>query len=233
MSGLSEDERNELDLLRIENEALRANMARLSSRLDALQSNSPSSSPTKQHREEAEESMAQLRGMMVDIQMAKQEAMRHSREDASREQLIDDIHYLHSLLVKAKDERLSLSSNIDELRDTVRRQKGAHDKLQERRKQDKVIFVELLKRERMNFEERLEESDRKVLWFEQEMRKVAAWARERQKEYNAAVAAMAKSVVEAKSETLAQANSYNLDLSAELESLRYEASELLKGKAAS
>ena len=56
--------------------------------------------------------------------------------------------------MKAKDERLSLSSNIDELRDTVRRQKGAHDKLQERRKQDKVIFVELLKRERMNFEER-------------------------------------------------------------------------------
>ena len=44
---------------------------------------------------------------------------------------------------------------------------------------------------------------------------------------------MAKSVVEAKGETLAHANSYNLDLSAELESLRYEASELLKGRAAS
>ena len=148
-------------------------------------------------------------------------------------QLIDDIHYLHSLLVKAKGERGTLASKINKLRDMVNHQKEAYDKLQDRRTQDKVIFVELLKRERMTFEERLGDSDRKVLWFEQEMRKVAAWARERQKEYNAAVAAMAKSVVEAKSETLAQANSYNLDLSAELESLRYEASELLKGKAAS
>ena len=130
--------------------------------------------------------------------------------------------------MKAKGERGTLASKINKLRDMVNHQKEAYDKLQDRRTQDKVIFVELLKRERMTFEERLGDSDRKVLWFEQEMRKVAAWARERQEEYNVAIKALAKNVVEAKAETLKHANIYNMDLSAELESLRYEASEILR-----
>ena len=64
-------------------------MSRLSSRLDThIQSHSPASSPAgTQARDEGEESMAQLKEMMVNIQLAKQEAMKHSREDASREQV--------------------------------------------------------------------------------------------------------------------------------------------------
>ncbi|GMH80426.1 hypothetical protein TL16_g08542 [Triparma laevis f. inornata] len=214
-------------MLRIENEALRTNIARLSNRLDKQElAASPTSSPSKNHPNDPD-AMQELQSMMISIQMAKEEALKHGSNDSSREKLISDIHYLHSLLVKAREERKLMSGKIESLKTTVKLQKESYDKLQARRTHDKVIFVEMLKRERQNFEEKLVENDRKVLWFEQEMRKVGTWARDRQKDYNGAAGNLAKSIVDAKEETVVQANEYNLDLAAELESLRYEANELL------
>ena len=109
----------------------------------------------------------------------------------------------------------------------MKQQKESYEKLQARRTHYKVIFVEMLKRERQSFEEKLVENDRKVLWFEQEMRKVGTWARERQQDYNEGAGILAKTIVDAKEETVVVANEHNLDLAAELESLRYEANELL------
>ena len=82
----------------------------------------------------------------------------------------------------------------------------------------------MLKRERITFEEKLIDSDRKVLWFEQEMRKVGDWARKRQSEYNQAASNFQKLLLEAKQETVEQTNNFNLDL----DSLRYEAAELTR-----
>ena len=107
-------------------------------------------------------------------------------------------------------------------------QKGAYDKLLAKKTQDKVIFVEMLKRERLTFEEKLVESDRKNLWFEQEMRKVRDWAMKRQREYNQAASNLHKLLLEAKQETVNQASSFSLDLASELDSLRYEAAELTR-----
>ena len=70
---------------------------------------------------------------------------------------------------------------INELKGTIKAQKASQNKLLAQRTQDKMIFVEMLKRERVAFEEKLIDSDKKVLWFEQEMRRVGSWARERQK----------------------------------------------------
>ena len=78
-------------------------MVRLSARLDThIQSSSPATSPRgKGEGAEAEEGMSELRDMMVNIQLAKQEAMKHSGEDASREQVRGDWSQrggLHSFL---------------------------------------------------------------------------------------------------------------------------------------
>ncbi|GMH73033.1 hypothetical protein TrST_g10217 [Triparma strigata] len=227
MARLNDDERNELDLLRIENEALRTNINRLSIRLEKQElASSPASSPGKAQFNDPN-AMEELQSMMVSIQMAKEEALKHGSDDSSREKLINDIHYLHSLLVKARDERKEMSAKIESLKSTVKQQKESYEKLQARRTHDKVIFVEMLKRERQSFEEKLVENDRKVLWFEQEMRKVGTWARERQQDYNEGAGILAKAIVDAKEETVVVANEHNLDLAAELESLRYEANELL------
>lgn len=168
--------------------------------------------------------------MMVKIQVAKEEALKHSSSSSSREKLIDDIKYLYNLLSKAKGERGALMKQQESLKGTIRQQKEAYALLAEKKKQDKAIFVEMLKRERVTFEQKLIASDRKVLWFEQEMRRVAGWARQRQSEYAVSAAELHKEVRGAKQETQDQASSLNLDLASELESLRYEAAELLRGE---
>lgn len=70
--------------------------------------------------------------MMISIQMAKEEALKHGSNDSSREKLINDIHYLHSLLVKAREERKEMSGKIKSLKRTVKLQKESYDKLQAR-----------------------------------------------------------------------------------------------------
>ena len=88
---------------------------------------------------------------------------------------------MYSLLQQAKSERSLHVDKINELKGTIKAQKASQNKLLAQRTQDKMIFVEMLKRERVAFEEKLIDSDKKVLWFEQEMRRVGSWARERQK----------------------------------------------------
>jgi hypothetical protein len=141
---------------------------------------------------------------------------------------VNDIKYLYSLLQQAKEERKGYQSKIQSLQKSLSHQKSAYDKLLSKKTQDKVIFVEMLKRERLTFEEKLVDSDRKNLWFEQEMRKVRDWAQKRQREYNQAASNFQKLLLEAKQETANQASNFNLDLASELDSLRYEAAELTR-----
>ena len=88
----------------------------------------------------------------------------------------------------------------------------------------------MLKRERVSFEKKVVDSDRKVMWFETEMKRVANWARERQTEYNQAASNLQKLVADAKQETVDVTMSINMDLASELESLRYEAAGLINGE---
>ena len=92
-----------------------------------------------------------------------------------------------------------------------------------------MIFVEMLKRERVQFEAKLVGAENKVKFFEEEMRKVTEWARQRHTEYIASSARLQKMVNDAQQETCDQANSHNLDLASELESLRYEISNSERG----
>ena len=75
---------------------------------------SPASSPGKAQFNDPN-AMEELQSMMVSIQMAKEEALKHGSDDSSREKLINDIHYLHSLLVKARDERKDMSAKVRKL----------------------------------------------------------------------------------------------------------------------
>ncbi len=231
-----DDERSELDALRIENETLRLKLGSLEEKVNKHIAGGEPVSPTTRGEvgggEERPfltgEDVADLNDMMVKIQLAKEEALKHGDERSSREQLINDIHFLYDMLMSAKEERSDLFRRIEQGDRKLKEQRALHEKLQAKRTQDKIIFVEMLKRERLSFEGRLVESDRKVLFFEQEMRRVAQWARERQKEYNSAASNMHKLLVEAKRETVEMANHTNMDLASELESLRYEASEMIR-----
>ena len=80
----------------------------------------------------------------------------------------------------------------------------------------------------MTFEQKLVESDKKVLWFEQEVQRVADWARNRQTEYNKAAIVMQQEINRAKQEASDQAHTINQDLAGELESLQCEATEMLR-----
>jgi len=89
--------------------------------------------------------ISDLTDMMVQIQLAKEEAMKHGDSESSRDKLIDDINYLYGLLMKAKEERMQLIGQQGALKDKLKRQKVAHEKLQAKKVQDKIIFVEMLK----------------------------------------------------------------------------------------
>jgi len=169
-------------------------------------------------------SMGGLEEMMVKIHMAKEDAIKYG--ESSREQLVSDISYLHSLLNKAKAQQTENLTEIFQLKKIAKQQKMTCDKLKKRREQDKMIFVEMLKRERVQFEAKLVGAEEKVRWFEEEMRKVTAWARQRHMDYVEAATKMQKTINEAQQETVLQANTFNLDLASELESLRYEVSNM-------
>mmetsp|Transcript_6017 Transcript_6017/g.12043 ORF Transcript_6017/g.12043 Transcript_6017/m.12043 type:complete len:244 (+) Transcript_6017:3-734(+) len=216
----------ELELLRVENSMLRTKLTQLEAKLDKHVNDNFARSVTSKDESNDEQPMSDL---LVKIHEAKQDALKHTGGGGgSREQLIDDIKYLYSLLQQAKEERKDFNWKIISLKKSLAYQKGAYDKLLAKKTQDKVIFVEMLKRERLTFEEKLVDSDRKVLWFEQEMRKVRDWAQKRQREYNQAASNLHKLLLEAKQETVNQANNFSLDLASELDSLRYEASELTR-----
>jgi hypothetical protein len=223
-----------MDALRIENEILRSQLGALEEKLDkfvapaspAHHSAGPNEPLSPNHPDTAD--MGNLSDMMVQIQIAKEEALKHGNPESSREKLIEDINYLYSLLTKAKQERVQLMNQQNALKDTIKQQKAAYEKLQAKKMQDKIIFVEMLKRERVQFEQKLVESDEKVMWFENEMKRVAEWARNRQNEYNKAAVAMHQEISKSKQEAVDSAKLVNQDLASELESLRYEASEMLR-----
>ena len=110
----------------------------------------------------------------------------------------------------------------------VASQRSAYDRLAVKRTTDKVIFVEMLKRERLNFENKLLETDKKVLWFESEMRKVYVWAQDRQTEYQKGIAVLQSTTTDSRSMAVEHANTNNCDRASELESLRREAFELIR-----
>ncbi|GMH46239.1 hypothetical protein TrRE_jg12291 [Triparma retinervis] len=225
------DPQVDLELMRVENSMLRTKLTQLEAKLDKHVYNMKANSAGGERLSDDGTSSdgMPMSDMLVKIHEAKQEALKHSGGGGgSREQLINDIKYLYSLLQQAKEERKEYQSKIKSMQKNLVHQKGAYDKLLAKKTQDKVIFVEMLKRERLTFEEKLVESDRKNLWFEQEMRKVRDWAMKRQREYNQAASNLHKLLLEAKQETVNQASSFSLDLASELDSLRYEAAELTR-----
>ena len=252
------DQADIIDVLQIENEALRSQLGKLETTLERIElrqtqqfsgtfqdasspvrkrSNnnndtntsydSPSPfSPNKNNKSNSNLppiTMNNLEEMMVKIQLAKNDAILHG--ESSREKLMNDITFLHDLLKQAKVEQTSNLTEIAQLKKQVKSQKVTCDKIMKRREQDKMIFVEMLKRERTQFETKFSEAELKVRWFEQEMRKVTGWAKQRHLDFVTASQHMQVMVNDAQRETVEQANSFNLDLASELESLRSEVAD--------
>ena len=198
------DQADIIDVLQIENEALRSQLGKLETTLERIElrqtqqfsgtfqdASSPvrkrsnnnndtntsydSPSPFSPNNNKSNSNlppitMNNLEEMMVKIQLAKNDAILHG--ESSREKLMNDITFLHDLLKQAKVEQTSNLTEIAQLKKQVKSQKVTCDKIMKRREQDKMIFVEMLKRERTRrsfLETKFSEAELKVRWLQQQM----------------------------------------------------------------
>mmetsp|Transcript_23372 Transcript_23372/g.73277 ORF Transcript_23372/g.73277 Transcript_23372/m.73277 type:complete len:206 (+) Transcript_23372:202-819(+) len=146
---------NELDALRIENDVLRRRLGHMEQAVDRIERRTPQTGRRKGSRAQ-EDAVTELKGLVSEIQTARNEAMTAAVTQEKYEKLQNEYRFLYGLLQKAKTERGSMQRLVNELEGQVKQEEEKVRKLEEMRERDRDSFAQVIETDRDKFEEHLE-----------------------------------------------------------------------------
>jgi hypothetical protein len=204
--------------------------------------------PNKPPPSSTQADIVTLRKLLTEINLAKRESMIAKKEaqkhspyfkasnnsrsaDNNNEEKNEE---LYDLLTQQGVENKMLMNKVKGLEGDVTKLTDECSKVEQRKATDKVIFIEMLKRERRESVKKLDaavdaaaaSASLENVWFKNEFQKIRQWASDRQQDYLTATNELQTMLTNEKLAGVEIANNLNLDLARELEGLRQEASEL-------
>ena len=143
---------------------------------------SPLARPNNNSAISQDSEITALRKLLTQVNLAKKEVLEHmpnhkpgqmggvggSDDGSGGASLRDgDVECLHSLLTQQTNDAQTYQTKVADLKKQVHALQEANDKVQHKRESDKVIFIEMLRRERRERERKVAGAELKVLWFGQ------------------------------------------------------------------
>ncbi|CAM9745908.1 unnamed protein product, partial [Choristocarpus tenellus] len=152
-------ERNELDALRVENDTLRRSLGELECKINQAEKSFLAHTESQMMKENRDHHLGvgqevdKLNGILEWLQTAKDDIMEN---DHNKQQLVGDMRVLHTLLVKAKEERRRHDGIVNSLTRKCQEEEARVFELQEEMKSQNEVFCGILRKDRNVYEARTE-----------------------------------------------------------------------------
>jgi hypothetical protein len=206
------DEREELEVLRLENDTLSRRLLQLEDAIGYVQLSTP--------RRDGDPELAELNQLLEDAQLAKKDALRSST--CGKNALAREVQQLYGLLKQAKSERAHKLALINDLRDKVLQLKRNTSDTRRQCELDREIFARMIKEDRESYTKKLERLEQQLESLSAEKKGTINWAKKKQDDYLKETEQLHGELQKAKQDAISQAVEYNQILSKEIKDLEIE-----------